>query len=143
MQLLTLSRNNQSVQVNSPAQILLFNFVHNLIAWTRLTPVYYEGAYAGSEFLTYNAGKVYLAIEFECNYITGTASAGQPIDMQFCDMANAVFFLGNNSDSLWNVTTANTTSFNKNFVTRNIWFSRILGTTAPDYIKFNGYRFNT
>jgi hypothetical protein len=136
MQILEL-RNNNRVNVNSLAEITLWNFVQNLLAWTTITPIVYIGARAGSEFETYLNTKVYLCLEFDTGY-SSSAVGGNPRDTTFYNMLNVATWNINNSDSYWEIPGARIRSFNNNFIYENFYFSRLIGTVA--WMKFIGYR---
>ena len=88
----------------TPEQMNLWNLCNGLIAWNTITPLYYCGAVAGSEFLVYAATKIYICLEF-CVNKTAAASAtvGQA---QFYDVANAVFMFTQNNAIGWDTTAA-------------------------------------
>jgi hypothetical protein len=123
----------------TPEQFNLWKLVNGLIAWTTITPLYYQGAIAASEFLTYAAGKLYIALEFEAGAGSLDVANGNIV---FYDMANSINFYSWNTAIVWNTTGAAVNYLVSNIVNKNIWFSRI-NKTNYTYMKFNGYRLNT
>lgn len=119
----------------TPEQLNLWQNVKGLIAYTAITPIYYQGVIAGSEFLTYNAGKLYIALDLSFNGY-GIANTGV---VTLYNMADAVCLQLNNLNMAWD-TTAALMKFTINTIqTQNLYFSRII-TTTYSHLKFNGYR---
>lgn len=113
----------------SPELLVLWDYVSGLIGFNTITPITFFGIITGSEFLTYNAGKVYLALEFgSVNRVVG---AGALSEIEFYDMANALMFYSTQCQSEWAIYYEQM---------KNIWFSRIVQSANTPYIKFIGYR---
>jgi hypothetical protein len=122
----------------SPEQINLWKIASTKIAYTTITPLYFFGANAGSEFLTYNAGKIYIALSLAFDD-TSTLN----------DNSNMVT-LYNEANSPRNDIYSNIPMYNAgvpkiqymlNYVEcHNVWFSRLLADYR--YMQFNGYRLN-
>jgi hypothetical protein len=143
MQRLTL-KNNFVVNVQSDEQIILWNHVQNLIPYTRITPLFYSGTIAGSEFETYAATKLYIALELEFD-----GGALPPPDLFLPDdfyiftyneanIAKRAYFnlvIAMDGASLW--------GFGNNVRDKNQYFSRLeVLNNSFYYMKFNGYRLN-
>lgn len=122
----------------TPAQINAWNIVRALIAWTTITPICIDVLIAGSEFLTYNAGKLYLALDFNVGYPTTVAADGF---LYTYDQANAIMGCYNNVNNYWDVTAVLRKATLNSMVLNNIWFSRIVSGNYT-YLHFNGYRLN-
>lgn len=117
----------------TPEQINFWKRCEGLIAWTTITPLYYEGLVAGSEFLTYNAGKLYIALEMKAANRTVAASY-----MWLFNMANVEVF------TLVDLKMTDTAGPVVQYATVSVccvYFSRIVVQTL-DQIIFNGYRLN-
>jgi len=131
-------KGNFVVNVESDAQIVLWNYVQNLIAYTQITPIYYQDAIGGSEFLTYNAGKLYLANEIKFS-LSGAPTSATRARIIFYNEANAASFVMENDVIYWDVTLVVATFFGNNVETKNIYFGR-LNNVDYDFMVFNGYR---
>lgn len=101
-------------------------------------PLYYQGAVAGTEFLTYAATKLYI-----CYNIQGCGGGNVP--------TSSVFVLYNENDAIsLNLTNANIffdaaaaveRYYNNMIIYNNFYFSRfVLGGVGISHILFNGYR---
>jgi len=98
-------------------------------------PLYYVGAYAGTEFLTYAANKLYLVLNMEYAYLFSSGVVGEFIN--FLDETNANFYVKTNFSG---VDSAGANRFNNDVIT-NFYFSRTTAAAnAMTWIKFNGYR---
>lgn len=120
-----------------PEQINLWRNTSNLIAWVTCAPLYYMGAVAGSEFLTYNAGKLYIALEMQfCS--AGDAAAQYVVG--FYNEANALKFQASNVVGYY---TGAAVHFTANVLTiYNTYFGRVDPAPAT-YMIFNGYKLQT
>lgn len=101
-------------------------------------PLFYQNAYAGSEFLSYAATKLYLCFHFHTN--SSGAGAGTTSQYtQLYDEANTARTSLSNSIAFYNTSTPAVNYFNNNVELKNFYFSRItsIGVSA---IIFNGYR---
>jgi len=114
----------------------LWNYANQLIAWTTITPLFYTGAIGGSEFLTYNAGKLYVCIN--SIYSAGAANIN-PRYIEIFDMANAAMMQLGENITYFNVATVSVMYILNSPVIKNYWFSRIVPNGA-NYMIFNGYR---
>ena len=100
-------------------------------------PLYFQGASAGTEFLTYAATKLYIALLIEANGQALGSIAGSSFSLY--NEANAINSIYSNINAYWNGTT-NAVNYNHQFVTvKNSYFSRVALITL-NYIKFNGFR---
>jgi len=117
----------------------LWHIAQTLIVYTTITPVFFEGVITGSEFLTYNAGKVYLCLDFNYGWHGPTSVVCDRID--FYNMANVANRMILAGCPYWD-TTAAVPKWTGNMIDiKNFWFSRIL-TLYDGYLFFNGYRLN-
>lgn len=122
----------------TPEQINLWKLVNGLIAWTAITPLYYQGVIAGSEFLTYDAAKLYIALELETSTNDAISAITVP-DLALYNEANAINFYLRNLDSVCDTAGPTVFYWGNNASIKNVYFGRIL-PTGYDYMKFNGYR---
>jgi hypothetical protein len=122
----------------TPEQKNLWKYASSLIAYTTITPLFYNGPLVGSEFSVYNAGKLYIAIDGFCSAGGVSVVRGQVL---LYDMANAITMSIENNSLVWNVTTAAINYQIDTAYIKNNWFSRI-SLVAYNYICFNGYRLN-
>lgn len=103
---------------------------------TNVEPLYYQGAIAGTEFLTYANTKLYLSLNLTGGAVG--ALAGFPV-IQLYNEANAIshqLWKGN----IWWDTTAAVAKYSGNDVLlATTYFSR-LAVTGYAQISFNGYR---
>lgn len=116
---------------------LLIDYASTLIAWANFVPLSYIGVIGGSEFLVYNAGKVYIATRLEFAY--GGSNVGVPSATMY-DMANAVnFTAASNVSMAWNTTGAAFNFFGNLIKLQNIWFSRC-AVAIVAYMRFTGFK---
>jgi hypothetical protein len=135
MNILTL-KNNHSVTVNSAEEIAVINYACNLINWNFIIPLYYQGALAGSEFLTYNAGKIYICTNVIFGHLAGvTATTAYAA---FYDEANVNNFAVQDNGVLWDGAAPRYQLQSLTF--KNLFFSRITTTAAITQMRFIGYR---
>lgn len=100
-------------------------------------PLFYIGAIAGSEFLTYAATKLYICFKFEVN--GGLFGSAVGAFITFFNEANALnYYLGLNMPVYDTVAAAHLYSASNALYT-NGYFSRIT-TVQYSHIIFNGYR---
>ena len=119
-------------------QQALLNHLRATFTITGVVPLYYQGAIAGSEFLTYAATKLYLAIELEFVYSAALAVAALSY-VRLYNAADAAFYFYQNSVLGWDATAAAFKYVPLQIDDHTVYFSRITNQTF-DYIKFNGYR---
>ena len=123
-----------------PEQLNFWNCVKGKIAWNTITPLYYQGAIPGSEFLTYNAGKLYVALEAEFSASCMSPTALIPL-ITFRDEANVTDFYICSSDLEYVPSDDTAEYYLKFFSLRNFYFSRIEVNVFAT-MRFNGYRLN-
>lgn len=121
----------------SADQVELWNHAQALIAWNTLTPLYYQGVIAGSEFLTYDVNKLYICLDFK---------AARPPAL-LADLASiTVYKIGNIvshtfewNQPAWDVTAAGMRYINNDIVRHNFYFVRIVAAQY-ETMMFNGYK---
>lgn len=123
----------------TPEQRLLWNYI--FLRWGERVPisqVYYQGAFTGTEFLTYSANKLYIIYSaLISGYSAGTVAT--PPTITIYDELNAAFGYFNRAAPIWDATAAAARSYGQTIVLQNIYFSRlILGTVSTGRII--GYR---
>lgn len=104
-----------------------------------ITPLFYQGVIAGSEFLTYNVNKLYLCLGLQTSCLTGALASNAYIYIY--NEANALSFHTQNGGAAWDATAAAFKYYSNDAQIRNLYFSRILGA-GQVYMKFSGYRIN-
>lgn len=99
-------------------------------------PIFFQAAIAGSEFLTYAATKLYLAIETvnSSNFASSTGS-----DVRIYNEANALVVYHTIPANYWDATAAALRTTGSNIFLKNYYFSRLVVTNYPSF-TFNGYR---
>lgn len=104
---------------------------------TNIVPLYYQGSFAGSEFLTYVNTKIYLCLCINPNS-TGTTSPAAYI-VTFYDAANAAFDYMSNQSITFDPVAAQNEQTGLSLCRKLLWFSRL---TASTYLtmRFLGYR---
>jgi len=123
--------------LNTEQQNLL-DSIEALVGINTITPVYYQGAIAGSEFVTYAGGKLYIALELKCS-VVGTVNLGAGGYVTLYDTANAVNFYLLNNNFYWDVTAAAKYYHTISLAEKNLYFSRV-ATAIYSHLIFNGYR---
>lgn len=98
--------------------------------------LYYCGGSAGSEFLTYNAKKLYLAYSLE---VWGFANNTSRPGLTIYNPANAALGQMGNANEAWDVTAAALNFQMNNILTKNIIFSRIALSNCTA-LCFNGIK---
>lgn len=99
---------------------------------------YFAGPVAGSEFLTYTLGTIYLALDCEAGIPTaGTVGAGGLVT--FYDQLNVINFAGENNSPAWDTTGAVMEYSLNNYRNENIFFGRV-AMSVFSYFKFIGYK---
>lgn len=132
-----LHRNLQVITV-SPEQDNLWSRVCTFANILDIVPLYYTDAIAGSEFLTYAANKLYVALNLEVSYSLSSAVTN-PALLTIYDQANAVCFYGVNTKPVWDTLVPEVKYCENNYLKTDFYFSRI-AVTIFNYIHFNGYR---
>jgi len=128
---------NKDWQNFTPQQRLLWNYASSLIAYNTITPLYYQGAIAGSEFLIYAATKLYIALDVK--FGGGTYGIGVIPSITTSDEADGVNGYFTNVSAFYDSVLPDYIFAGKTLVVNNIFFSRF---AAFDYthMVFNGYR---
>ena len=123
-------------------QRLLWNFIFMQFGdRVSISQLFYMGAVAGSEFLVYRAGKLYLCYDIHLS-APGTPN-GATQYFQFYNENNAINFYGTNQSVFFNVGTAVTMYSANDFNIPNIYFSRFVMAGMYNYMRFVGFRLNT
>ncbi len=114
----------------------LLRYINNTFDVDSNDRLFYQGAIAGSEFVTYNALKLYVAInvEFGTDAALGTALNNH---VALYDDGNVLFFTMRNIALVGDVT--DNFTFPNNVVSGNLYFSRIV-VTGYEFMRFDGYR---
>lgn len=121
----------------SPEQLLLWQHASTLIAYTTITPLVFMGNIAGSEFLTYNAGKLYICLKA---LFDDGGSTAVYCDISFYTPGDVLSFVASNNS--YALTAADADRFQgNNLKIDNFYFSRLV---AAEYARmfFCGYRLN-
>ena len=100
-------------------------------------PLFYEGAIAASEFLVYDANKLYLCFDIYCG--TGAVVNAALARMDFYDEGNAINFYSQNNSIAYEAVAAAIWYQKNDTHIQNCYFSRIVPQQYT-YIKFIGYR---
>jgi len=125
---------------NNPELLQVFRTVRALGgAWAGLltvTPLYYAGSIAGSEFITYSVDKLYIGqrVFFDAGSTAATAGANR---VTLYSAADAVFCLLSNNSVAYN--SVDLVYKINNIVAESVYFSR-LATLGYNYMYFLGYR---
>jgi len=120
-----------------PTQKVFWNLSNVRIAWNTITPMLFDAAVAGSEFLVYNAAKYYIGLEVNC-YGNGVAVAAAGY-ITFYDPADAISLLSYNNNAVWDTTAAALKYICNPINAHNIAFSRVVVSTYTRF-KFIGYK---
>jgi hypothetical protein len=119
----------------TPEQINLYKKVASLLVGVQTwTPLYYQGVSAATEFLTYDAKKLYLALDISSHVYTLNIAINILV---LYNEANAISLQGTNLAPVWDTAAVLMKSANNDVLERNVYFSRL---TAATYIRFNGYK---
>jgi hypothetical protein len=139
-----LSRENLYRPATTPEQM---NFIENFYNMfdsggahkkiLNVEPLYYLGTIAGSEFLTYAATKLYLALNIG---LEGAIIALNQTALSLNDENNNLSFNIRNLTEAYATSTEGIFYVANNFDISNLYFSRILNVVNYVNIKFNGYR---
>lgn len=98
--------------------------------------IFFQGAYAASEFLTYDVKKIYVVK----SVVFGKPTQGTTIQqLSFYNEANAILGGFGDVKPVWNTTAAALNYINGLSEIKDLYFSRILATQI-DYIKIIGYK---
>lgn len=115
-----------------PEQINLWRNASALIAWNTLTPIFYQGNIAGSEFELYAATKLYIGLEIKFDKSTPYTS---PPTINLYNIFNSINFVVDNH----NLNIGSTNYLVNTIELRNMYFSRIMTNFWVNMI-FNGYK---
>jgi hypothetical protein len=118
----------------TPEQINLWRIASAKIAYNTITPLNFVGAIAGTEYLTYNAGKLYIVL-YLC--LCSNAPGGQVLtaaELIRDELDNISFYA-------YNTCVAGANFIYNQVVFKNIYFSHLSGGWTTHLI-FNGYRLN-
>lgn len=135
MGILTLNESRIQVDVSSMEENLLWSYLDSIVNITAVQPLSITVASAGSEFLTYAATKMYLALTIGFGYNSGQALAGSG-HATFYDFNNVIDYYLNQCNPVWDG--AAKCSY-PTIIKDMIIFSRI-ALTRYNYIDFKGYR---
>lgn len=98
----------------------------------------YQGLLAGSEFLTYSANKLYLALQVAYG---GTILGVNQFYIQYFDQTNTASFIDQPAgQEFYDGTAAATRFIAATGKMENIYFSRVSTNGTYQYIKFIGYK---
>jgi len=127
--------NNQNWDYNEAVSKLAWQEFNDAFDISAIVPLYYQGAIAGSEFLTYNAAKLYFCLDFEAGVMFAYQIGGGFIAV----------YDENNVNSMWMANNACMhDGVNSNVATNNVqqnifYFGRI-SQSIFTHMKFIGYR---
>jgi hypothetical protein len=120
----------------TPEQLNLWNIAKAKIAYTTITPKFFMGAVAGSEFVTYDANHLYIALEIKFGIPPATGGAG--IQTNVYDESNTLCMYFANDAILYN---AADRFLGNSMELKNFYFGRIV--SGYTYMMFNGYLLHT
>jgi hypothetical protein len=101
--------------------------------------LFYQGLIAGSEFLTYNASKLYICFDSQFSWNNASQATVTGCWVISYDAANAICNYYSNVIPVWDVVAAGIKYTNPDLVIKNFYFSRIdIGGLTT--MKFNGFR---
>jgi hypothetical protein len=119
----------------TPEQYNLWDKVIPLLVGVQtITPLFFIGAVAASEFLTYDVKKLYIALELSSGQYTLAAAVNI---IALFNEANVQSYTTCNLVPAWDTTAALMKYANNEILLKNVYFSRL---TCGQYIRFNGYR---
>lgn len=122
-------------------QKILWNHAKTKIAYTTITPIFYQGGVAGSEFVNFFASKLYIALEVVLSNDTAVG-AGVPCGVYLYNELDALASYNFNLSTYWDPTvTAVQKNVSNQLEIKNTYFSRLFVNNYA-YIKFIGYRLN-
>lgn len=120
----------------SPEFLNLWRHASALLAGVQtITPVFFMGAIAGTEYLTYDAKKLYIAFYVVASYNSSTSFG----IVNSYNEANAISAQATNNSAYWNATTAAVNSSSNKLELHNLYFSRLL-FSGYTYLLFNGFK---
>jgi len=98
----------------------------------------YCGLIAGTEFLTYDANKYYLALQLGFNASTTGVSQGY---VSLYNRTNTLISYNGNNSAVWNTTSAAINFLVNDINLKNVGFSRLLASGYAG-INFIGFKFS-
>ncbi len=117
--------------------LLWFQVLPLLVGVQTVTPVFFQGVIAGSEFLTYSAKKLYICLSLLIGTDFTLRATGAAIRLY--NEANAVSMALSNQS--WSYTGAAAQVMHNHFSVENVYFSRIdQSATYYPYLTFIGYK---
>jgi hypothetical protein len=119
---------------STPEQRVLIQYVENLPGYTSLVPLYFKGAIAATEFLTYAVTKVYLCL---IGRFGQSAVAGNAGTITLYNTGDAVSMIIANNAPYWDGAAIQV--IKNTFEIKNTCFSRIVNVQYT-YMEFIGYR---
>lgn len=123
----------------SPETQNAWRYVWALLAGNKnITPLVYGGDIAASEYLTYDAHKIYFANKLMIIYPSNTAIVGGAV-LQLWDKTPAVMYSAVNSYPVYDSTTPAMKYVHNPIILYNVWFSKI-SVTSYTQMFFNGYK---
>lgn len=102
---------------------------------------HYIGAIIGSEFMTYDANRFYLALNLKFTYSRADSAITLGGNIQLHDQNNALSFSCSNNSSLWDTTAAQIKYVPITSALNNIPFSCIGARYGYDEMQFIGFKF--
>lgn len=131
---------NEIIESASPEQRVLWQQIRLLVGQnSAVRQLFFQGAIAGSEFLTYSSNKLYLALDLHVSYITGHSATVNGGKLDIYNEQNNMFLYESNVIPAWNSTTAAMNYISSPFNVKNIYFSRI-NPTQYTHMRFVGYK---
>ena len=120
----------------TPEQINLWKYAKGLIAYNTITPIYYSGLIAGSEFLTYAATKLYVCLSLHVSFCAVSVNVPNILIYNEANVAieNMAKFV-----AFWDATAAAVKYTGTSGYKNNFYFGRIVPTTYVN-MSFNGYK---
>lgn len=103
-------------------------------------PLVFQNAIAGSEFLTYDATKLYIGLEFSLSESGGAVHTATPNIVLYNETNAAFYYYYDIIGAYWNGATAAVNYVRTNTLThKNKYFSRMV-VTYHTQLYFNGFR---
>ena len=123
----------------SPQQLAAWNYFKTLWGATpTILPIWYQGAIAASEYLTYSAKKIYFALELAISSSDGSLAIDYG-SLAIGGIGGATKNCFFNNIPLYDPNTTTIKYLNNPVLIHNIFFTKIT-TSAYTYMIFNGYK---
>jgi len=120
---------------STPEQKNLWRAIPAIFAFNTVQPLYYQGTIAGTEFLVYDAAKLYFALEFNASHMGATLSVIG--NVRFYNEADVGIDYYCACMPYWDATAL---KYIAHYVeAHNLYFSRFVASQLS-FMKFNGYR---